>query len=188
MRCGRLLLAVVAAAGVMACLPNPQSVKERRDSFDRTGLKGTLLLDAPPETMKRVDAVFGDAIRLLGYTLDPAQPARGGTVKVTYYWSAIKPIAEDYKVFVHGDAIGSKVRRLHGDHFPAQGRYPTDVWQVGEVVVDRFQVPIPPGYGASALGLYSGLYKGKYRVPLSDAGKAPGGRDNRSMAVRIQFR
>ena len=182
----------VAWAAVLAlgasCMPNPQSVKERRASFDRRDLRGRLLVDKAPDNIHRVDAVFGDVIRLLGYTLTPTEPARGDRVLVTYYWTALKTVDEDYKVFVHGDAIGGQASRLHGDHFPAGGDYPTDVWQIGEVVVDRFSVPIPPGYGGSALGLHSGLYKGKYRVPLTDAGKKPGGRDNRSMAVRIQFR
>ena len=178
---------LVGAAALAACLPNPQSVKERRLGFDRSELKGRLILESPPADMHRVDAVFGDSLRLLGYTLNPAQPARGSRVEVTYYWSALRPIAEDYMVFIHGDAIGGRASRLHADHYPAKGDYPTDVWQVGEVVVDRFTVGIPPGYGGSAVGLHSGLYKGNYRVPLTDAGRAPGGRDNRSMAVRIQF-
>ena len=180
-----VLLSVVLLAG---CMPNPQSVKERRVNFDRTGLKGQLILDAAPDGIHRVDAVFGDAIRLLGYRLEPAKPVRGSAVQVSYYWTALKPVAEDYMVFIHGDAIGGRASRLHGDHYPARGRYPTDVWQPGEVVVDRFKISIPPGYGAPAVGLHSGLYKGSYRVPLTDAGKAPSGRDNRSMAVRIQFR
>ncbi|MEL7369479.1 MAG: hypothetical protein AAFN74_11240 [Myxococcota bacterium] len=176
-----------AASFGAACMPNPQSVKERRVNFDRDGLRGRLLLDKAPPDMKRVDSVFGEAARLMGYTLDPAAPGRGSTVTVTYYWSALKPIAEDYMVFVHGDAIGGKGSRIHRDHYPARGLYPTDVWQVGEVVMDRFSVSIPPGYGAPALGLYTGLYKGNYRVPLTEAGRAPGSSDNRSMAVRIQF-
>lgn len=170
-----------------ACMPNPQSVKEHRVNFPRDGLKGRLILDAAPQSMTRIDAVFGRHIKLLGYTISPEQPARGATAEVTYFWSALEPIAEDYMVFIHGDSIGGKASRLHADHFPAQGDYPTDVWQPGEVIVDRFKVGIPPGYGAPALGLYSGMYKGNYRVPLTDRGRVPGGTDNRSMAVRIQF-
>lgn len=168
-------------------MPNPQSVKERRVNFDRSGLKGRLILDAAPDDMTRVDSIFGGTIKLLGYRLEPTNPGRGSSVAVTYYWSALEPIAEDYMVFIHGDAIGGQASRLHADHYPAQGDYPTDVWQVGEVIVDRFSVGIPPGYGAPAVGLYSGLYKGAYRVPLTENGRVAGGRDNRAMAVRIQF-
>ena len=183
----RGLAVAVALATSFACMPNPQSVKERRVNYDRSGLKGELILDAVPDNINRVDAVFGDVIKLIGYTLDPLKPGRGTTVKVTYYWSPTGPIAEDYKVFIHGDAIGGQGSRIHGDHFPASGKYPTDVWQVGEVIVDEFKMSIPPGYGAPAVGFYTGFYKGNYRVPLTQAGRAPSGRDNRSMAVRIQF-
>lgn len=180
-------LAVGLALAAFGCLPNPQSVKERREGFDRQDLRGTLILEAPPPDMTPVEAVFGDRLKLVGYTLDPKRPRPGDRVTVTFFWTALKTVAEDYKVFVHGDAIGGKASRLHGDHYPAEGEYPTDVWQVGEVVADPFTIWIPPGYGPSRLGLYTGLYKKKYRVPLTDRGKAYGTGDNRSRAVEIVF-
>ena len=169
------------------CLPNPQSVKERRENFDRSGLTGTLILENPPADMKPIGAVFGGRLKLLGYTLDPPQPKPGDRIKVTYFWTALKTVDEDYEVFVHGDAITGKSSRLHGDHFPAEGEYPTDVWQVGEIVVDPFKMWIPPGFGVKQLGLFTGMYKDKYRVPLTDRGVAYGTGDNRSRAVEITF-
>ena len=77
--------------------------------------------------------------------------------------------------------------RIHGDHFPAKGKYPSDVWQEGEVVVDEFTMWIPVGYGAKRLGLYTGMYKENYRVPLTDKGQRPGASDNRSLAVELTF-
>lgn len=183
---GRALLGAALALSLGACLPNPQSIKERRESFPRDKLRGELILDALPAGAERVDAVF-DRAKLLGYRLVPAEPKAGDRVSVTFYWTALKPMAEDYQVFVHGDAIGGQFRRLHGDHFPAKGKYPTDVWQPGEVVVDEFTLWIPPQFGPKRLGIYTGLYKGNYRVPLSDRGLKPAGSDNRSMAVEIAF-
>jgi hypothetical protein len=170
-----------------SCLPNPQSVKERRETFDRSGLLGSLILESPPPNLRPVGAVFGGRIKLLGYTLEPAQPRPGDRITVTYYWTALKTVDEDYEVFIHGDAITGKSSRIHGDHFPAEGDYPTDVWQVGEIVADPFKIWIPTGYGPKQLGLYSGLYKDKYRVPLTDKGSAYGSGDNRSRAVEIVF-
>jgi hypothetical protein len=179
----RLFLAILLSA----CLPNPQSVKEHRESFDRSDLLGTMILESPPAQMKPVGAVFGGRLKLLGYTLDPEQPRPGDRISVTYFWTALKTVDEDYEVFVHGDAITGKSSRLHGDHFPADGDYPTDVWQVGEIVVDPFKIWVPPGYGPKQLGLFTGLYKDKYRVPLTDRGLAHGTGDNRSRAVEIVF-
>lgn len=169
------------------CLPNPQSVAERREHFSRGGLKGSLILSSLPSDAKSVGAVFGDRIKLEGYRLDPVSPKRGDKVSVTFYWGVLKPVNEDYQVFVHGDAKGGNARRLHGDHFPAKGKYPTDVWQPGEIVVDEFQMKVSKDYGAPKLGIYTGLYKGNYRLPLTSKGSASSDNSNRSQPVEITF-
>lgn len=180
------LLAALLGLAASACLPDPQSVKERRESFPREGMKGDLILDAVPEGATPVGAVFGERLELVAYSLSKT-PTTGSRLGVTFYWRANKPADEDYQVFVHGDALEGNARRIHGDHFPAKGEYPTDVWQDGEIVADPFTIVIPPGYGPKRLGLYTGLYKGSYRVPLTSPGRQPAGQDNRSLAVEIRF-
>jgi len=182
----RSLSAAVLALSFCACLPNPQSVKERREQFPRESMMGDLILSELPSDAKPVEAIFGERIELVAYRLDET-PTPGSWVHVTFYWRANKPVDEDYQVFVHGDALEGNARRIHGDHFPAKGKYPTDVWQDGEIVADPFKVFVPPGYGPKRLGLYTGMYKDNYRVPLSSEGKRPSGRDNRSLAVEINF-
>jgi hypothetical protein len=181
------LAAGLACVTLAACLPSPMSVKERRERFPRESLRGEVLLEALPEGALPIGAVFGERAKLAAYRLDPARPAPGDRVKVTFYWTALKPMAEDYQVFVHGDALEGNASRLHGDHFPAGGGYPTDVWLPGEVVVDEFTMWIPPGYGSKRLGLHTGLYKGNYRVPLTTPGVRPAASDNRSLAVELTF-
>ena len=175
------------ALGASACLPNPQSVKERRENFDRGSLMGSLIFTSPPPGMLPCGAVFGDRIKLVGYKLDPVQPKRGDNVEVTWYWSAMKPVAEDYQVFMHGDATTGNARRIHGDHFPALGKYPTDVWREGEIVADPFSISISGDYGPERLGLFTGMYLGDYRVPLTDRGDAFADNENRVRPVEIVF-
>lgn len=184
----RLAVAAGLASVLLAsaCLPDPQSVRERREKFDRSALQGSLLLGTTPSNMTPVGAEFGKA-KILGYTLDPAKPEPGDSVTVTLYWTATGPIPEDYQVFVHGDAIGGNAPRIHGDHFPARGKYPTDVWREGDVVLDPFTIRIPSGYGAKQLGINVGLYLGNYRVPLTARGQAEADNENRSRAVTITF-
>lgn len=172
---------------VGACLPEVQSVRERRESFDRDSLKGSIIVSQVPSDMQPVGAVFGERAKLLGYTLDPPRPGPGGRVEITFYWSALRPMAEEYQVFIHGDAVDDRESRIHGDHYPGRGRYPTDVWQEGEIVKDTFTIYIPPGYGAKHLGIFTGLYKDDYRVPLTDPGVRPRTGDNRSRAIDIFF-
>lgn len=183
---GRHLAGITSLVALgLACLPNPQSVKEKRENFERAPLRGGLLLTAPPGDMQPVEAVFGDRLKLLGYSLEPAKPKAGDRVKIRFYWGALQTVAEDYQVFVHGDAIGDKSSRIHGDHYPAEGKYPTDVWQPGEVVVDPFTLWIPPGYGARSLGVYTGLYHGEHRVPLTTKGLVEADNENRARAILV---
>lgn len=175
-----------------ACLPNPQSVEERRTQFTRDSLRGHFLLDELPKGVEIVNAQFApsgssELVRLLGYTLEPKSPKPGEQLEVTMYWSTDSQISEDYTVFVHGDAINGKSSRIHGDHYLAKGKYPTDVWQPGEVVVDPFKMKIPAGYGSNRLGLYVGLYKELYRMPLVDGGKRSKTSDDRLLMVELQF-
>ncbi len=182
----RYAVAIIAFA-ITACLPNPQSVKEQRENFDRDSLKGTLILDSTPSDMVPVGAEFGKRAKLVGYKLDPKQPSGGDKVQVTFYWTAIAPMAEDYEIFIHGDAIGGNAPRIHGDHYPAGGKYPTAVWREGEIVVDEFSIRIPISYGPKQLGIYAGMYLGNYRVPLTNRGSAESDNENRSKAVTITF-
>jgi hypothetical protein len=183
----RAAFAVLGMVLVGACLPHPESVKERRANFDRESLMGKYILSSPPPGMREVGAVFGDRIKLVGYTMEPSSPRRGDKVRVTFYWSALKPIPEDYQVFVHGDATGGNARRVHGDHYPAEGKYPTDVWREGEIVADPFSMSISGDYGAERLGIYTGMYVGDYRVPLTDRGQAFSDSENRSRPIEIVF-
>lgn len=90
-------------------------------------------------------------------------------------------------MFIHGDPLDGNAPRIHGDHFPAEGTYPTWAWRAGEVVVDRFSLPIPGGYGAPGLAIFTGWYRGEHRLNLTQPGRAPADRENRSRAVELHF-
>ncbi|NJK89849.1 MAG: hypothetical protein HC923_10925 [Myxococcales bacterium] len=182
----RAAVFVAALVGV-ACLPNPQSVKERRAIFDRGGLEGSVLVKELPADLQRIEAVFDGQFELVGATVSPSRPKRGDRVEVSYYWTAREEPAQDFKVFVHGDAMEGDSRRLHGDHWPADGRYPTGVWRVGDLVKDTFTFKIPSSYGPDRLGLYSGLYRGNDRARVTTAGKKTSTSDNRVLAVEIEL-
>ena len=98
---GRAASALVVGLAC-ACLPNPQSVAERRAEFPRASLMGSLVLTAPPPGMTEVGAVFGDRIKLVGYTLDPERPKRGvvpGVSKVTKVALAAQMVARNAPQF-----------------------------------------------------------------------------------------
>ena len=45
------------------------------------------------------------------------------------------------------------------DHQPREGRFPTDLWRPGEVVVDETQLTVPAGTDLSGLQLWTGMYR-----------------------------
>jgi hypothetical protein len=61
------------------------------------------------------------------------------------------------------------------------------MWQVGEVIEDRFSLSIPSDYAGARLRVYSGLYKDDFRLPLTEAGLAPKDRENRSLVLDLSL-
>lgn len=110
------------------------------------------------------DFRFGPSIRLVG--LD--QKLTDGRLEVTLYWQATGDVERPYNVFFHVvDAQGRIVAQA--DAPPAGGRYPTDLWEAGDVVADPREVEVgslPPGRYRILVGLYS-LADGS-RLPAAD--------------------
>jgi hypothetical protein len=147
-------------------------------------LVGSVILDAPPP-LRPLGAVFDDRVELLGVELDPPRPRAGDTAAVRFVFRVRRPLFDDFQVFVHGDPSGASTRRLFADHWPAQGRYPSGMWQAGELIDDRFSLQLPSDYAGSRLSVYTGLYKGELRLPLTDPGQAAADRDNRALAFEL---
>jgi hypothetical protein len=100
---------------------------------------------ADPQTP--VDAVFGDAIRLRGFTLSPAE------ARLTLHWQAEREVDRGYSVFVHLlDPSGAI--RAQADGPPAGGSAPTDGWAAGDRVDDPRSLAAPPGTYRLRVGLY----------------------------------
>ncbi len=103
-------------------------------------------------------ALFGeDRIALLSATPSGA-PGPGGQVEVEVLWQALRPLDQDYTVFLHvlgGDGtVWGQV-----DTMPQAGKLPTTGWRPGQVVSDRYQVTLKPDAPSGAgytywLGLY----------------------------------
>jgi hypothetical protein len=113
-------------------------------------------LDAGLEQMSVVEAQLGGGIRLLGYRLEgEARP--GGALQLTLYWEALAPVTTDYTVFTHllgaGDMILGQM-----DHPPQNGAAPTSGWKTGQLLSDRYQIPIrndaPHGPVRLVIGMY----------------------------------
>jgi hypothetical protein len=106
---------------------------------------------AEPEFVRT--AVFGEAIRLLGYDLPPGEgPA------LTLYWESLAVVTESYDLFVHlVDSNGQIVAQL--DQKPVGGLAATDVWRVGDIVRDPLVLALPQTVPAGEYALRVGVYE-----------------------------
>jgi hypothetical protein len=97
-------------------------------------------------------------------TLTPVQV--GGTLRLVLYWHTESPVNTRYTVFTHlFDASGALVAQQ--DNWPVLGLAPTDTWQVGTLVRDPYQLPLPPTAAAGNYELWIGLYDERGRSTLT---------------------
>lgn len=90
----------------------------------------------------RIEPVtYGSSIRLIGYVLDKDEVHPGDMMGVTLFWECVGPVEEDYNISVkflepEGVVLGSV------DTYPGWGTFPTSLWSPGEIVPDRYTIPI----------------------------------------------
>ncbi|MCP4537089.1 MAG: DUF2142 domain-containing protein [Chloroflexi bacterium] len=101
---------------------------------------------------------YNNAARLLGVSMDQTSVAPGGVLAVRACWEALRPMSQDYTVFVH--LVGRSNERVAERHtYPGLGRFPTSLWPVGRAFCDVYRVsvedwaPVPELYDLT-IGLY----------------------------------
>ena len=157
--------------GSAACIERPfaEPQAQTHAQVDRSALRDVLV--PPPGDAVVVGAVFGNAAELLAYKLEPPQLVAGQRSKLTLYWRC-KAEMETWHIFVHLDDATGTGGRIHAEHDPAGGRFPTDAWKTGDLIADSFSF-VP---GANPLLLFLGLYtEGENRLALTSPGR---GRDD----------
>jgi len=100
---------------------------------------------------------LGDQVTLLGYDVSPEVVQPGQFLDLTLYWQARRPMTEDYTVFTHLIAADGRIVAQQ-DNQPAEGRYPTSIWDTGEIVVDRYRLTIAPDAPDGEYHLEVGMY------------------------------
>ena len=119
-----------------------------------------------PSIQHRVHATYEDGIELLGYDLilpEGDSVGAGQGFSLTWYWRVLGNAPPGYEVFVHIDGYGL---RLNGDHEPVGGRYPTRVWETGDVIVDAQELSVPPNFRSGDYVIYVGLFSGGKRLEV----------------------
>ena len=100
--------------------------------------------DVGPFT-ERLDANFQGQIVLQGYHVSLTGGDRtwpGDRLAITLTYEALVPFGIDYTVFVHlMDEWGNIL--VQQDTYTGMGRYPTTMWQSGEIIADTFYLVLP---------------------------------------------
>jgi hypothetical protein len=176
-------LIVVAAVPVVAvvvgllALPHPRGVEAAQQSFDRSSL-GAALSTTATTAQRPVDVTLGGVVQVRGADLPQAALSRGARLSAKVHFGVVAPVVDDWQIFVHVDADEGGFR-VNGDHWPARGKYRTTLWQVGEFVVDAFDVVVPTSAPAGTYTVWVGLYHGDERLPFSGGDRSATDGDNR---------
>ena len=109
-----------------------------------------------PAPAYRLSASFADQIDLLGYSLSGDTLTPGESLGLTLSWSPRGRPSNDYTVFVHLLDDQGQLQR-QADSSPKSGKYPTSVWDAGEVIADTHTLSLAPDLPAgdyrAAVGL-----------------------------------
>ncbi len=112
-----------------------------------------LALDVTPQHPR--DDKLSDLIKLNGYDLAYLPDAQ--ELHLTLFWESISVTERNYKTFVHlQDESGQIVAQK--DVEPANGVYPTSLWDANEVVKDEIVFSLPSGLSRSNYRLSIGMY------------------------------
>ncbi len=126
----------------------------------------------PPDGAEavRVNARFGDDLRLLGYRLSQEDER----LILTLHWRAERRMGTAYKIFVHVFDPATQVPVAQDDAMPRRWAYPTTFWGPGEVVTDVVSISlegVPVGTYGVALGVYDPATMA--RLPAVDGAGQP---------------
>lgn len=133
-----------------------------------------------PRPQIKVNQTLGNQITLLGY--DVEQPSKdcqlsagGCQLIIRLYWRADTVPLADYTTFLHlRDAANENITQK--DTPPAVGRYPTSLWDAGEIIMDEIGLPlaeVPSGRYTPVVGLYNLTSGERLAVPNQPANEIP---------------
>lgn len=119
--------------------------------------------DADLSPQQIIDANFDDKIELWGIDLKMHSYRPGDVIELTVYWRTLRSMEFVYTGFVHlvGDLNPANNSPLWGqdDHELGRGMYRSVAWQRGEIVIERYTVPIPPDAPQGSYALHVGTYQ-----------------------------
>ncbi len=138
-----------------------------------------------PPGVTPVSAYLNDEIELVGYKLHNLTTPPAGNFDLTLYWRSLRPAASNYTVFVH--AIGPDlVIRGQWDSVPNQGTTPTGGWLPGQIIEDRYSIPMAKDAPPWKYDIFVGMYDPLTGQRLPAASQTAPISENRVWLTRLQ--
>ena len=109
----------------------------------------------------KLDVLGWDVLDLAGRPMSAVEAAHHYTFAI--YYRVVQPITGSWETFVHIDGFQ---RRFNGDHPTLDGKYPFNLWRVGDLISDRYDFALEPNFGAGKYQVYFGLYSGNRRLEV----------------------
>ncbi|GAB4529000.1 MAG: hypothetical protein Kow0063_05690 [Anaerolineae bacterium] len=119
---------------------------------------GPVVDTKPPTGIKYpVGAVFGGAVRLIGYDAPYEAIRADDELAVTLYWETLSPVREEYNVYIRVvDEMGNVWGQV--DRLPLGGLWRTNQWQPGTYVRDEYRLSLRPGTPPGTYHLEVAMY------------------------------
>jgi hypothetical protein len=106
----------------------------------------------PPATLPDKEITFDETLTFLGYQA-PSTAHPGTSIDVLTYWRVTNHVSRPLSLMLHL-TDGSGISIAAGDGLGV----PLDNWQVGDVIVQRHRLDVPPQAPAGDYALYTGVY------------------------------
>lgn len=127
--------------------------------------------DDAPGDEEPAAATFDNKIELVGYHLSGGTEGEdrpvigwGDELQITMYFEVLRRIPRAQEIFMHIDLNGN---RLHGDHDPVGGLYPTNYWLPGDIIKDVHTVSIDRFTTPGIYTIWTGFFRGDDRMPVA---------------------
>ncbi len=108
-----------------------------------------------PSPQHALSARFGDAIELLGYDADRSTWRPGQTLRITWYWHALRAPGKGVSLVTQVEDDAGRVLDQHGNS-TLRWLYGPDRWRAGEYVRDVQQLHLPDDWAAKTARIYVG--------------------------------
>jgi len=109
----------------------------------------------------KLDVLGWDTLDLEGRAVDSVEAGRRYVFVIHY--RVVQPLSGAWETFIHVDGFQ---RRFNGDHPTLAGKYPFNLWHVGDFISDRSEFTLEPNFGAGRYRVYFGLYSGNKRLEV----------------------